>query len=325
MTSNHHFFYTPLICLVVISLLQSAWYHSLDLDDYRDDEGRNLLTLNAIECPDSDIAVMATATYFFSDKHLEQSYVDTLAPLLHVNGQECGQMSYDASRHLYFSKVRPQKGDIINIAAQYNGKVVSTTDTMPQQPKIEDWSYTVQGPMHVYNDDDLVYTYHLTFTDPANEKNYYFLQYDTPNKMEEPFMGERRFTQEYVFQKLANTVNKYLPQWEPYSPYGLPFSDEGIDGETHTLVVQEIVQQQPLRQLGQTSLHRKFQLFAISQAYYRYLVSVICLTGSSTLHSAMIDLGVAEHMAAFSNVEGGIGILGCYAEDSKTVTIPLKN
>ena len=74
------------LALAAIMLASTSCYREMDLDKYRDDPGRDVLTLNAVECPDSSVALMATATYFFSDKHLERSYVDSLAPQLTAVG-----------------------------------------------------------------------------------------------------------------------------------------------------------------------------------------------------------------------------------------------
>lgn len=311
------------LALAAIMLAITSCYREMDLDKYRDDPGRDVLTLNAVECPDSSVALMATATYFFSDKHLERSYVDSLAPQLTVGGKPCGVMTYKADRHLYFAPVRPQEGDVIDIQVAYKGRTVTVTDTVPRRCRIDSVRYLVQSPVHVYNDNDKLITYYISFTDPAGEPNYYFFQFGPPSRLEEPFMGERRFKQEYVFQQLANVVSKYQPQWEPYSPYGLPFTDEGIDGQHHTLVVQEVVDANSAA-FTWPSLPRKFQLYAISQSYYRYMLSNLFISGSTSMGNAMIDLGVAEPQAVYTNVQGGTGIMGCYVEDKVSLTVPAR-
>lgn len=127
-------------------------------------------------------------------------------------------------------------------------------------------------------------------------------------------MGERDYSQEYVFQQLARQINTSLPGWEPYSSRGLPFSDQGINGQRHTLVVREILQRSPGSSLPtDEELQRRFRLFAITSGYYRYLVSIISnQSDDSGLHGGLIDMGLTEPLKIYSNVSGGTGIVaGC--------------
>ncbi len=136
-------------------------------------------------------------------------------------------------------------------------------------------------------------------------------------------MGERDFTYEYVFQQLARHINANVPGWEPYSPDGLPFSDHGIEGKKHTLMVKEIVQGGNGRDLTSYSeMNRRFKLFSISRDYYNYLLSVIYNDSESEgLHGGMIDLGITEPIKYFSNINGGIGIVAAYTLDETEVDV----
>jgi hypothetical protein len=136
-------------------------------------------------------------------------------------------------------------------------------------------------------------------------------------------MGERVFSYEYVFQQLARQVNSNIPGWEPYSPDGLPFSDYGIDGEKHTLVVKEIMQGGNGRDLTRyKTMSRKFRLYAVSKDYYDYMLSMIYNdTDADGLHAGMIDLGVTEPLSYFSNIHGGIGIFAAYSLDELVLDV----
>ena len=127
-------------------------------------------------------------------------------------------------------------------------------------------------------------------------------------------------------QKNQNTsvsINSSVPGWEPYSPNGLPFSDHGINGTTHTLVLKEIVQVSPLAGIDKwTSMPRGFRLYAISKPYYNYLVSLLCCdTSDDDIHSGMIDLGIAEPIKIYCNIAGGLGILGCYTSHFQSIDV----
>jgi len=309
--------------LVVSLLFLTSCYQEVDMNEYRTEDGENLLTLNSLVCPDSTVAVSATRTYFFSDVHNERDYVKGLDIELTVNGEPKEMMKYDNSRNLYMSDYRPSAEDRIKISTSWGGKIVSSEDVVPEKCKILDIDVERRGPIAVYYSNDFVFTYHLTFADDASEDNYYFLQWDAAERGVGVSMGERDFTHELVFRKLADQIHGTLPGWTPYSPYGLPFSDEGINGETHTLTVEEIVQEQfafPLWKYSQ--MKRRFQLFSISKPYYDYLVSVLCnQTDDKGLQGGMIDLGIAEPIKVYSNINNGIGILGCYDTDDVVIDV----
>lgn len=177
--------------------------------------------------------------------------------------------------------------------------------------------------MAIYSDNDYIFTYKITFSDPADVKNYYFLHYDMEMSSNNLMMGERDYTFEYVFQQLANNINANIPGWTPYSPDGLPFTDEGINGQSHTLVVKEIVQGGYGSHLTRyNEMKRKFKLFSISKDYYEYLLSVLYNdTDSEGLHGGMIDLGISEPMKYFSNIMGGIGIFASYSLDETDLDV----
>lgn len=306
-----------------IAVAATGCYQDIDLDKYKGRNGEHLLTLNSIVNPDSTIAVAATRTYFFSDVHNERDYVSGLNIQLTVNGEEAGELEFDAGSQLYRSAVKPREHDIVGLRTVYGDAVVECVDTVPAKVGIESVRVSRKGPLSVYTDRDYIFTYEITFTDPVGEENYYFLHYDATDWHKGVRMGERDYTYEYVFQQLANHINANIPGWEPYSPYGLPFSDRGIDGKTHTLVVREIVQGGNGFDLTRYSeMDRTFKLFSISKDYYQYLVSVLySKSDSDGLHGGMIDLGIAEPVKYFCNINGGLGIFAAYALDVKDVDV----
>lgn len=303
--------------LWVSMIFFSSCYHEVNLKDYRTEDGENLLTLNSLVCPDSSIAVAATRTYFFSDVHNDRSFVKGLNITLTVNGEAKGTMTYDNARNLYSHDIKPIAGDRIGLRTSWDDKNVNSEDIVPTKCRIEDIDVERRGPVAIYSNYDFVFTYRLTFTDNVNENNYYFLQWDEVDRIKDVRMGERDFTHELVFRKLADQIHGILPGWTPYSPYGLPFSDEGINGATHTLTVEEIVQANSGTPAWKKSqMKRRFQLFTISKPYYDYLVSVLCnQTNDKGLQGGMIDLGIAEPVKVYSNINNGVGILGCYNTD----------
>lgn len=297
-----------------MALFFTSCYNEVDMSDYRDEDGKNLLTINSLVCPDSLVAVAVTRTYFFSDAHNERSYVKGLDISLLVNNQKKETLLYDNSRNLYVSSTKVKEGDAVKIITSFENNEISATDIVPFKVEISDITVERRGPLAIYSNYDFVFTYRLTFTDNPNEDNYYFLQWDEVDRGKDVAMGERDFTHELVFQRLADQIHGTLPGWTPYSPYGLPFSDRGITGEKHTLILEEIVQAANGNYAWRKSqMKRKFKLFSISKPYYDYLVSVLVnQTDDKGIQGGMIDLGIADPIKVYSNISGGIGIMGCY-------------
>lgn len=316
MRINHYIF------VALVAVMLSACEHEVNLDKYRDKDSENLLTLNAMICPDSTVKVSATKTYFFSDVHQGRTYVKDLSIAVAVDGAERGSMNYDEANHLYVSNVKVNPGEAVTVSTTYQGKAVTATDVMPQPVAIEDISVARQGPMSVYTDTDFIFTYGITFSDSANESNYYFLQWDEVEPSKDVRMGERDFTYEFVFQQLANEVHATLPGWTPYCAYGLPFSDKGIEGERHTITVKEIVQMALSADWQKTQMKRKFKLYSISKAYYDYLFSVLInQTNDKGIQGGLIDLGIVNPVKAYTNIDGGIGIMGCYTTAERVLDV----
>ncbi len=314
--------YSILFC-AAISVLASGCYQDIDLDRYKGQNGEHLLTINSIVNPDSTVAVAATKTYFFSDVHNERDYVNGLDIQVLINGESRGSMIFDDKTGMYRSEVRPKVGDVVELSALYGDSAISCRDVIPATVRIESVKVGRRGPVAVYTDRDYIFTYEITFTDPVDEDNYYFLHYDTADFRQGVSMGERDYTYEFVFQQLANRVNSNIPGWEPYSPYGLPFTDRGIEGQTHTLIVRETVQGANGRDLTKyTRMDRRFKLFSISKDYYQYLLSVLYNDSDSEgLHGGMIDLGISEPVKYFSNIKGGVGIFAAYSLDQTDVDV----
>lgn len=307
-----------LLCAACAGTLASC-YHEIDLDKYRQEGGSDLLTLNSLVSPDSTVKVAATRPYFFSDEHNKRDVVKGLDIRLTVNGKDCGTMVFDPERQLYVSDVKSKSGDKIELSTFYRDSEVTASDVVPHAPRIESITAERQGPVHVYYDNDFIITYRITFDERPGEGDYYFLQWDMVRRLYgDPHpqgltMGTRDFTYEFVFNKLAEEIHGTLPGWEPYSPEGLPFSDKGIDGKKHTLVLKEVIQGIE-RVDSRTAMERRFFLYSISKPYYDYLVSMLInCTDDKGLEGGLIDLGIADPVKVYSNIRGGLGILGSYA------------
>lgn len=308
------------IFLILFSLTLTGCYQDIDMNKYKGENGENLLVLNSIINPDSTISAVASKTFFYSDPKENREYVTDLDILLYINHEEKGLLKFNRDKNRYESSFKPEENDILELKTHYRNEPVYCQDTVPQKVKIESIKVSKQGPMSIYTTKDYLFTYEITFTDPVREDNFYFLQYDNADwhMAGNLSFGVRDFTYEYVFQQLARKIGAIIPSWEPYSPDGLPFSDYGIEGNTHTLIVKEIIQGSghmfPLT--GYNKMLRKFSLFSISESFYNYLVSRLYNESyDSDLHGGMIDLGFTEPLKTYSNINGGVGIFAVYALD----------
>lgn len=311
-----------LFSTVITLIPASSCYSDIDLDHYINDSGGSLLVLNSIINPDSMVKVSATRTYFFSDRHPEHNAVPDLDLGLYVNGKFCQQMKFSLTDMAYHSSFNPAPGDTVELSTSYGGKSVKATDVMPGKIKIESVEIERQGPTQYYSRNDYIFTYRITFADPPKAQNFYFIRYDGYGDGIYGFMEERNYTYEYVFQQLAKQIQVSRPGWVPYSPLGLPFSDEGIDGKTHTLILKEIVQGGVISFLHNwTCMYRNFKLYSISENYYKYLVSVLCNdTYDDSLSGGLVNIGLVEPTKIYSNITGnGVGILGAYSVADTTV------
>lgn len=299
-------------------------YSDIDLDRYRDKDIEERLVLNSILMPDSLVRVVATHPYFFADQHHDPSYEKGLDLRLSVNGVDAGNMTYDNNRDCYLADVTPEEGDVVEIRTLWKGKTVEARDTMPQKIRIEDFSATIDGPFTIHQPDSWLIEYDITFTDPAEEENFYFLSFGGRFKGEFLLDGERLYKNEFVFQVLAEIMNSTVPGWEPYSLTGLPFSDKGIEGKRHTLHVGEILPfvWNPDDYVGR---EREVTLYSISRAYYDFMLSLLANDPEDdSIHGSFLGFGLLEPDGLYSNVNGGTGIIGSCVKEGATALITRK-
>lgn len=304
--------------LILFSLFSCT--HEIDFKELNNENNKQL-TLNIIANTDSTFCVMATKSYFFSETHNDYLYVNDLQIDLYVNGVLKETLRYDESSHLYHSNYYPKELDMLMVKTKYKGKVIEATDTIPRRINIENIEVDRQGPMDIITHNDYLFTYQIKFRDPPAENNYYFLQYDMADAegdfLLNVLMGKRDYSYEYVFQVLSNQLNKLIPGWKPKSSFGLPFTDTGIEGTEHTLIVKEIVQGEGHNLPSFKEMKRVFKLFSISENYYKYLIGILSNDKENEgIRSELINIGLASPVKVFSNIEGGTGIFGTYVLDT---------
>lgn len=298
--------------LIMLPILLSGCEEDLDLSQFKEDVIENMLVVNSILNPDSLIGVSVTHPYFFSDPHTTFPPITDLEIHVKIDNKDWKSLKYDPTSKLYIGNRKPKEGEEVRLRVKGRGKEVTTCDTIPSKVEIESIEAFAEGPMHIFWDNDYRFVYKITFQDNPKEANFYFLSIEDdalPYELSE--MGQVDYTTDYVFQMLANMINKDGEGWRPGEIFGYPFSDKGIDGERYTITVCEVLQT-PLVWMIE-HLPRKVKLYSISRSYFEYMLSVLALDyESSALKGYLLSLGLSEPTQIYSNVTGGCGLMGSY-------------
>ena len=256
--------------------------------------------------------VSVTHPYFFSQPHIEFRAVTSLDVRIATGNGDWEQLAYDEISKLYISDRKPKAGEAVRLKIMRGSETVLSCDTIPRKVEIESVEASGRGPMHIFWDNDYLFTYKITFQDPPGEENFYFLTIEEDSANGEfTLMGQIDYTSDYVFQVLANTINQAVQGWQPDGVAGYPFSDNGIDGELYTITVNEIQQTPPVGMIRH--LPRKVNLYSISRSYFEYMLSILSLDyEENALKGNLLTLGLMEPTRIYSNIKGGAGLMGSY-------------
>ena len=301
-----------LLYLVLVLILNSACERDFSLDAFRDKYTENLLVVNAILNPDSPVRLSVTHPYFFSEPHSEYPPVQDLNVVLTDDKGLRKQLEFDKSSRIYKSDFNPLPGSHLRLEIAGNNQTVTAFDTVPHKVEIEQIEVRGEGPIHIYWDDDYRFTYKITFHDTPGVENFYFLSVeDDSSPTEITQMGQVDYTLDYVFNALADIINKDIQGWRPDGVFGYPFTDKGIDGQQYTITLSEVIQYPWVNAIKR--LPRRVNLYSISRPYFEYMVSVLSQDyDQSALKGNLLSLGLMEPTKIYTNIESGAGILGCY-------------
>ena len=299
------------VMLIMLSLLSSC-ERDLSLDSFRDRNTEDMLVVNAILNPDSVMKVSVTHPFFFSVPHTYYPPVDGLEVMMSSDVNDWQSLEFDPASGLYVSDRRPTAGTPIRLRITGKNHEVSAIDTVPHEVIIEKVEVSGEGPIHIYWDDDYRFTYRITFQDPPEEENFYFLSVESDAlSYEFSQMGQVDYSLDYVFNVLAEMINKDMQGWRPDGVFGYPFSDKGIDGKRYTLTITEVVQS-PMTQMIER-LPRRINLYSISRPYFEYMLSILSQDYDQVaLKGNLLSLGLIEPTKIYTNIESGAGLLGCY-------------
>ncbi|GHT18037.1 hypothetical protein FACS189429_3560 [Bacteroidia bacterium] len=293
--------------------------------EFKGKETQPLLVVNSIIQPDSTLLVSVTNSVFFLSNNLIEP-IENADVLLFVNNNFVEKMEYvpvDHDGYSYFtynSHYKLKAGDKVRyeVSAPNFDKVWAEV-TIPVPVTIIALDTLVE--QNIYETDTYNYTpekWHckMKFADNANEKNYYRLS------VVKKIAGYNSYTGEYEVRQMefGFNSNDMLFNNDPansgiiyeYSNEYNIFSDDMINGKEYTLAFDIEPENGGLGQISENdSTFFYFRLENLSYEYYMYL---------RTLSSQNDDMGfLAEPTQIFTNINGGIGILGAFSVSDKKV------
>lgn len=310
------------------------------------------LVLNASVGTEQELSAHLSESWFITEKPTNE-VPDGASIRVFLNGEDRGLMQLIAAApdSLHIPKgqyrlpdCRLQIGDHLRLEAEANGlEPVAGEVIVPERTEI-----ITLDTLSVGNSNMKDLQVYVGFNDRATEKNYYRL---VVRKETEYWKGDSLITTvyygqsseklnfEYIGDYIYNTVEGIFwerfyithtdPVFRPQSNNNLPdklevfscwgcFADELINGKTYVLKGEINYPSYSFKGDTVTSIvHYDIQLFSITDAYYQYMKAV----WQYALNE--FDLGpLKEPYSAYSNVEGGYGVVSAYQIASRRITMP---
>ena len=314
-----------IILLFFCTIMLSACYKNIDLSEYQEVP---VVVLNCLANSDTTLLADISTTWPYTDSKRTDDIMG-LAVEMTVNGESKGLMTYRDG--MYRSDVHPQPGDHIMFKTMVEGVELSASDVMPERPEIVKTEVTHRrvassgsimtdpsGKITKSNYDD-EFTYHITIKNDPSVRRYYFLRFKEADYRQ--IMGDINYSYDPVFQATLDQINQNLDNLNIVSHYGLPFTNEGMADSEYTLTVKETGPPFDYNGNSLAGSDRIITLYAISEAYYKYMTTMMANDPDATWQGKMTELGLAEPTKVYSNIKGGTGIFGCLVPVSTQVTL----
>ncbi|MDD2953218.1 MAG: DUF4249 domain-containing protein [Parabacteroides sp.] len=312
----------------------------IDLESLRPDP---TLVVNCVAITGEPLAASVSRTWFFTDDHPNVT-LDKAEVKLFVNGAFTERLRFQEgdeafnTRGYFKSDFIPAQGDRIRVEASYPEYGLASAETVvPEPAQVLKAGVTYASAGGSFGSSHQNAIYQVTIKDDPAEANYYLLRMEegvpvfdgiakkytgeykwfpaTPNYATEPVFGQSLTALDQVFGN----------DWMSGSG-GKVFSDELINGQEYTLRLTDEYYYRQIQVavvpdsmwIGQFEkedfylippMHLRVHLYAISAEYYRYL-KVLQDKNTDSISNLLIDGGLAEPIRVFSNIDGGVGILG---------------
>lgn len=314
-----------IISLLLTTLLCVSCYKEIDLNEYRTTPK---MVINCAVMPDTVVIASVSRTWFYTenmpDVKLPHAKVE-----LYINGSFTEEMQWKAipgtedSEHpdsVFFSTVIPREGDKIKIIAstpQY-GTVVAE-DEVPVKMPIEEVQYAIRKGEGLYDytyPDYYEIYYKVTFQELPETGNHYLIAVSRPDYWTNEMIVDLDYI-DPVLKEQDAILDGSLSFDGLEQRAGALFTDKSINGQRYTMQLKESIRS---FDEGDT---RKVAIYSLSEPYYWYLLSLQKKMGS-TLEGGLGNMGFAEPLRIYSNVQGGTGILGAFNPSKFDLTLHLK-
>lgn len=297
-----------------------------------------VLVANCISCTDSTLKVKITASRFFLSNGSTFKTIEDATVSLFVNGTYRETMTMSQSG-VYDSKYVAKTGDVIRLNIEASGyESVWTQETIPQIANVQIDSSMISVDSSAlttsgyYNYDQYIpgdtigstynykYKYAIRLNDPSNQTNYYRLVAVFKYKYGS-YEAYGRYINDFndvVFGTNKDNMDGIFS--ESGIDYYNVFSDELIDGKTHTLTFTD--EFSGIRYFdenynpSESEIEKSItiQLQSISKSYYLYLKSLAALDNAESFMSEPVQI--------FTNVQNGLGLLGAKTIYSRKIILP---
>ena len=328
---------------LTIAFISTIIFFSCEKDiEFSGDNIKTKLVLNGLLTSDSVVKINLTESRFFLDNDNFYKDINNATIELWNNGSKIENLS-NIGEGYYIGNYIPKTGDNIKIIASCEGfdqiecstKIVMPTpiisvDTMNyREERLYSYYYSVDGNYGIDSSSYYMVTnfdMFITFKDPKNISNYYniniYQKYYLSNG-ENVFLPVKYNSDDLVFRK-GNEMDFF--EDNDYLRSTL-FNDELLDGKEYKLKIKTnnfdgiSVGKNPYDPDYETTelvgMEILVELQSLSYEYYMYLKT-------RDADSNMNDLFeyFAEPVQIYSNVKGGIGILG--SRSNSVLIIPLK-
>ena len=298
---------TIIISAMTIMSLASC-YNDIDMEKYR---GEQQVVLNCIANSDTTIMADVSSTWFFTEGYPSED-IKGLDIDITIDGETKGRMTYDGEK--YQSSIRPKTGEHIAISTTVDGKTISAEDVMPEETTISHIDITHKHT----NGMEEVFTYEIHFNNDASACRYYFAKIGAVDYISQ--VGTLDYSADPAFRLTSERINKTFASLKLEGQNGMPFTNEAMQKGDCCIRITE--KGDYTYYMGENARLRNVTLYSISEAYYKYIISVLSNDSESSWQGGLTDIGLSEPVRIFSNIKGGCGIFGCLHSDKKTVELP---
>ena len=317
-------FLSRLLPLFLLAGTLAACTEDIDLGSRRP---APTVVLNCVAGTQKPIVVQVARTIF--DSLSVDADIPDAEVILTVNGTPHSTLTYDPTAFVYRSTYTPRQGDRIRIDARTRLGNVWAEETLPRLIPIDKVDIDFR-PKGFFNETTQLYdtyqcVYRIHFADPARERNFYFVRIMDEDGF---IVHNLDYSKDEVFIPGHGGLNLLDENSSIGGEGGMAFSDELFDGKAYDLRIDEEFTRYSFLEYDRNhggfkpkqNLARRFQLFSISEGYYRYLSSLFN-EDEDSFNNALVKAGLAEPSIRFSNIRGGTGILGTMQVQQKQVSL----